>query len=281
MASVSDFKSILVGITEEGTDRASSALAYGLSFAQAAGAHITVQAAALKVSVPRSAVGHFAAELAGSENRRVREAAVATVERARGEADASGLTCSVETLQLPLAELLDAFVGQARVHDIAVLETTPEPMEIGRDIIENVVTRGGRPVLAVPPGVTAFRAERIVIAWDGSERAARAVAFALPLLKAAQEVEILCIKGEKDLAHAVPGAELAPNLARHGVKVSVNDISVRDGDAAETLRGQVGLFRGDMVVMGAFVHSRLQQWVLGGFTRALIERSPVPLFLAH
>ncbi|MFG1462195.1 universal stress protein [Xanthobacter sp. DSM 24535] len=281
MTSVADFKSILVGIAEEGSDHASSALAYGLSFAQAAQAHITVQAAALKVSVPRSAVSHFASELAGAENRRVREAAAATVERARGTADAAGLTCSVETLQLPFAELLDAFVNQARVHDVSVLETTAEQMEMARDVLENVVTRSGRPVLAVPPGITLFRAERIAIAWDGSERVARAVAFALPLLKAAKEVEILCIKGEKDLTHAVPGAELAPNLVRHGVSVSVNDVSVRDGDAVETLRGQMGIFRADMVVMGAFVHSRLQQWFLGGFTRALIERSSVPLFLAH
>jgi len=74
--------------------------------------------------------------------------------------------------------------------------------------------------------------------------------------------------------------EFAPHLARHGVNVSVNVLPVV-ADVAETLRAQVGLFRADMLVMGAYRHSRLQEWFLGGVTRSLLTRSPVPLFLAH
>ena len=81
-------------------------------------------------------------------------------------------------------------------------------------------------------------------------------------------------------AASAAGAEFAPHLARHGVNVSVNVLPVVD-DVAETLRAQVGLFRADMLVMGAYRHPRLQEWFLGGATRSLLTRSPVPLFLAH
>lgn len=87
--------------------------------------------------------------------------------------------------------------------------------------------------------------------------------------------------GEKDLGHTVLGAEIAPHLTRHGVEISVLNLPAFDGDVAETLRRHAKLTQADMIVMGAYVHSRLRQMVLSGATQSLLKDCPVPLFLSY
>ena len=94
------------------------------------------------------------------------------------------------------------------------------------------------------------------------------------------QVELISVTGEKDLAHTVPGAEIAPHLTRHGVTVNVLALPAMNGDVAETLRNHAHLTRADMIVMGAYVHSRLREMVLGGTTQSLLKNTPVPLFLS-
>jgi len=136
-------------------------------------------------------------------------------------------------------------------------------------------------VIVVPHDVNTFRAERVMIAWDGSARAARALNDALPFLQNAGTVEIVCVTGEKDLSKAVPGAEIAPHLVRHGIQAVVTDLAAQNGDAGESLRTHARLTRADMIVMGAFVHSRLRQMIFGGVTQSLLEAPPAPLFLSY
>ena len=132
----------------------------------------------------------------------------------------------------------------------------------------------------VPHGREAFAGERILVAWDGSGKAARAMNDVLPFLRAAVEVEVVVVTGEQDFWEAVPGSEVTPHLARHGVNVTVRDLPAESGDVAETLRRLAILSRAGMLVMGAYVHSRLRQAVLGGTTRSLLKSSPVPLLLS-
>lgn len=277
---IQNIKSVLVGLTEEGRDEPSSALAYGMSLAAQAQAHITVQAAAVKLVLTHAMVSNMAASLVNAENRRIGALAEAVAERARGEAVAAGVGCSVEAPQLSYAELLDAFVKQARVHDLAIIDAEEATIDIDCGLIEQVVFESGRPLIVVPAGLDAFSAKRIVVAWDGSAPAVRAVNDAMPFLRAAEAVEILSIAPEKALKHAVPGAELAPHLARHGVNVTVNAVPA-EGDVASKLQEQASLFRADLLVLGAFNHSLLREWLLGGVTQALLKDSKLPLFLSH
>lgn len=274
-------KSVLVGLTEEGKNEASSALGYGLSLAHAAKAHLTVEAASLHLMVPYSVVSSFGPDLVAAENNRVSALADAVAERVRQDAALAGVPCSVETPQLSYRGLLDAFVAQARVHDLSVIDAEQSIADLDRDLIEAVLFTSGRPVVIVPPKHDAFTCRRIVVAWDGSSVAARAVGDAMPFLKAAEQVEIVSVVGEKDLSRSVSGSELAPHLARHGIEVTVKDIPAQHGDVAETFRQQVGIVRADMLVMGGYKHSRLTEWVLGGVTRSLLGSSPVPLFMSH
>jgi nucleotide-binding universal stress UspA family protein len=278
--SLHDVKNILIGFTEE-EDTPSAALSYGLSLAREAGAHVSALSASVRLTLTHAMVSDVAAGLIAAENRRVRELAEAAAESARQKALVDGVPCTVETVQLRYAELVEAFSSLTRVHDLTILDADADMLTVDRTLIEQALFSSGRPVIVVPRGADTFRAKRIVIAWDGSAKAARALNDALPFLRTAEEVDLVCVMGEKDLSNAVPGAEIAPHLVRHGINATVTELVAKTGDAAETLRNHAKLTRADMIVMGAFVHSRLRQMVLGGVTQSLLKDPPVPLFLSY
>lgn len=276
-------KSILIGITYDAAEeeKSSSALLYGLSLARRANARITAQSASVRLMVPHSLVSNVAAGLVNAENRRLDALAKAASETVRGAASLAGLSCTTEDEQLSYSDLVETFVSRARVNDLAVLDSEPAPLSADRGLIEAALFESGRPVIVVPPGVTEFNGRRILIAWDGSTRAARALHDALPFLKGADHVEIIRIMGEKDLSRSVSGAEVAPYLESHGVHITVTNLAAEGGDAVGTLRRYATEGAFDMIVMGAFVHSWMRQMVLGGFTRSLLDASPVPLFMSY
>ncbi|MCG7393420.1 universal stress protein [Microvirga sp. ACRRW] len=274
--------SILIGITEEGdAEEHSSALTYGLSLARQASAHVTVQAASLKLTVTHAFISAFAEGLVAAENHRLDVLARSVADSSQRAAAASGLACTVQAPHLAYPELIKSFASLARTHDFTILDSEPISLAIDRGLIEAVLMGSGRPLIVVPQGRETFVGNRIVIAWDGSAKAARALNDALPFLRAADQVELVSVSGEKDLAHTVPGAEIAPHLSRHGVTVTTLALPAIDGDVAETLRNHAHLTRANMIVMGAYVHSRLRERILGGTTQSLLKNAPVPLFLSY
>lgn len=274
-------KSIFTAYTEEGQGERESALGYALSLAQQAGAHLTIQAAAMRYAIPASLIGDFGVAFVRAENRRIGVLAERFAELARTSAGLAGVTSTIETPQLVYAELSDRLVAHARVHDLSVLDLEKDAAERDRGLIEAALFDSGRPVIIVPPGSETFAAGRILIAWDGSAGAARTVAEARPFLPGA-EVEILSVTGEKDLSRFVAGAELAPHLARHGASVTVRNVALSGAsDVAETIRQAAADFRADLIVCGAYKHSRLREWLLGGVTQSLLKSSPLPLLMSR
>jgi nucleotide-binding universal stress UspA family protein len=180
-----------------------------------------------------------------------------------------------------------ALLLQARYADLVVLSRDVDP-DPGipprvRRLPEHVALRGPRPVLVVPPGYADQAiASTIVAGWDGSTQALRALAAALPLLARAESVRLVLVNPHQlsDVHGEQPGADMALYLARHGVKVDVvlERTHATAGDALMALAGSAGA---GLIVAGAYGHSRYREWVLGGVTRELLERTPVPLLLAH
>ena len=280
-SSLPAIRDILVGITEEGRgDEAAASLGYGLTMARAAGAHLTVQSASIRLVTTSLPFCGFVDDIVVAENCRLASLAQMAAERAAGEAAQAGVICTTEAPSLPHHELVARLSARARLHDLTVLDAEPLAVAPDRELMDGVLFRSGRPVIVVPAGHDAFSARRLIVAWDGSAQAARAANDALPLLKAAEAVEIVCVGDTEKLLGSVPGAEFARHLARHGVHVTVNDLPV-EVDAAETLRRETALFQADMIVLGAYRHSRAREWFLGGVTQSLLARSPVPLFLTH
>ena len=150
-----------------------------------------------------------------------------------------------------------------------------------RGLIAAALFESGRPVLIIPPGSERFSARRILIAWDGGASAARAVGDAMPFLTGAEEVEILSVSGEKDLSSVIAGADLAPHLARHGIKVTVRNIALTQPDVASEIRQAATDFGADLVVSGAYKHSRLREWLLGGVTQSLLKDCTLPILMSH
>jgi nucleotide-binding universal stress UspA family protein len=275
-------KNILVSLTEEGRNESTAALTFAFSLAERADAHLTVHGASLRLKLPSAMVSRMAAKLVAEENRRLAALAERLASDAEREARLSGIPCAIEVPHLAYADLRAALIAQARVHDLTIFDAQESLLMPDSGLIESCLFHTGRPILIVPNDYSPTLPKRVLVAWDGSASAARAVADGLPFLKAAEAVEIFTVAGEKDLSNSVPGAELAPRLAHHGIRVSVKDRPLlRGGDASDTLKDQIGLSRADMVVMGAYVHSRLQQWILGGLTRSMLIGSPVLVLMSH
>jgi nucleotide-binding universal stress UspA family protein len=139
----------------------------------------------------------------------------------------------------------------------------------------------GRPVLVIPRyGSFARVGGRVLVAWNASREATRAVADALPLLQRAAEVTVLSIDPEGDVER-LPGGDIARHLARHGVVVQAATVSGADIAVGELLLSYAADHDIDLIVMGAYGHTRLREMVLGGATRSLLRHMTVPVLLSH
>lgn len=273
-------RDILVGIAAVGDDQPCASVGYGLTLAKAAGAHLTVQSASWHLTGDDAWLGTFEDGWVAAEDRRLDAFATAVAERAAGDAAMAGVACSTQTPRLTYPEIVDRLVSQARLFDLTVLDAAPASYDVDRERIEKVLFGSGRPVLVVPPGHSAFAARHVMVAWDGSAQAARAVHDAMPFLQAAETIEVACVVGERDLPNNLAGAEIAPHLARHGAAVTVTDLPIWES-VADTLRQTAGRGRADLMVLGAYGHSRLRERIFGGVTQALLRHCPVPMMLSH
>jgi nucleotide-binding universal stress UspA family protein len=176
-----------------------------------------------------------------------------------------------------------ALLLQSRYADLVVTSQDTGARDSVRGLPQYVALHGARPVLAVPPGYAgAPMIDEIVVGWDGSLQAVRAIAAALPLLVRAASVRLALVNAEREsgLHGDEPGADIALYLARHGVSV---DVVLEDTTApvGEALLGIAQAYGAGLLVSGAFGHSRYRELVLGGVTRVLLERSTVPVLVAH
>lgn len=169
----------------------------------------------------------------------------------------------------------------ARSYDLTIVPIYGHSEAIS--VAEGLVFESGRPVMVLPePAAGADLAlNRIAVAWDGSSVAARALADAMPLLRQAKSVAIVQITGEKDLSKAAPAADVLRNLARHGIEAQAVEVELEDRDAAATLQSWCRREGVDLLVMGAFGHSRAREFVLGGVTRSILHGPLLPILLAH
>lgn len=178
-------------------------------------------------------------------------------------------------------------VEHGRCCDLIVTAQVNPETDMGPqfDVPERVVMESGRPVLILPyAGTFKEIGGTVLAAWNGTRESARAVFDALPLLKAAKSVRLLWINPSVEDggdAHGVPGSEMAATLSRHGVNVeaarSVNSsIGVDD-----ELLSRASDFGADLLVMGAYGHSRVREYVFGGATRGILRHMTLPVLMSH
>jgi nucleotide-binding universal stress UspA family protein len=178
----------------------------------------------------------------------------------------------------------DEVVAHARMADLIVAARAATHDRARRELLEEVLFKSGRPVLLLPPRTPVSQKwERVLIAWNAKAEAVRAVTAALVFLHAAKEVRIVTVDAAPSgTGHGeAPGRELAAYLARHGVRVEVSNLDGLGREHAKAIADAAMDFGADVIVMGAYGHSRAREFVLGGVTRDLLDASKTALLLAH
>ena len=150
-------------------------------------------------------------------------------------------------------------------------------------LAESLVLSSGRPIIVFPPRGKASQVRRILVAWNATRESIRAVADALPLLVKAKAVEVLVADHERNRAgHGQePGADIARHLARHGVHVEVQRLSSGGKDVGPLLLSQAAAFGADLLVMGAYGHSQVREWMFGGVTRTVLYEAGLPVLMSR
>jgi nucleotide-binding universal stress UspA family protein len=151
------------------------------------------------------------------------------------------------------------------------------------NLAESLVMTSGRPIILFPPRGTVTRLRRILVAWNPTREAIRAVADALPLLVRAEAVEVLVVDHQRHQgSHGQePGADIAHHLARHGAQVEVRRLSSGGENVGHLLLSRAADFGADLLVMGAYGHSHLTEWMFGGVTRTVLHEAGLPVLMSR
>jgi nucleotide-binding universal stress UspA family protein len=171
------------------------------------------------------------------------------------------------------------FVRLGRVSDAIVLGG-PKDAEGAAAAVHDVLFGAGVPVIIVPQASDSV-GRRIVIAWNGSRESARAVKDALPVLERAERVSIVCVGLTRPGGNVQAGAELAQYLTLHGIEASLDNLNETSAPVGDTILDRARELKADLLVMGAYGHSRLREFVLGGVTKRILERSAIPVLMSH
>jgi nucleotide-binding universal stress UspA family protein len=196
-----------------------------------------------------------------------------------------GLSADISSDYVEAASADSAIGLRARYSDlVAVGPETLATVNLKRYIADGVLFHARRPLLLIPAGSRAtLRPRRILVGWDSSLEAARAVREAAEMLAAAEDVRIVMIDPQStDRANGPePGADVAAYLARHGAKISVDRLPSAGMPVVDVLKRHTTDIAADMIVIGAYGHTRLRERLFGGVTRAMFDAAPVPVFMAR
>ncbi|MDO9711424.1 universal stress protein [Paracraurococcus lichenis] len=279
-------KDILVHL--DASPRSQARLALATALARRHGAHL-VGLCVVDVVLPVMALadggggGTLLAELIDQMRQDGLEAARGIEESFREHVRREGISAEWRMVEGALPEQVAL---QARYADLTVVgQVDPDSPVAGAGLaLEQVLFAAGRPMLVVPhSGEFAEVGRRVLLGWNASREATRAVHDAMPILAAAERVTVLAVNpatapnphGEE------PGADIALHLARHGVTAQVERGSAAIGAEGDALLNQATDLAADLIVVGAYGHSRLREMVLGGVTRTLLRSMTVPVLMSH
>jgi nucleotide-binding universal stress UspA family protein len=201
-------------------------------------------------------------------------------------AAAQGLRADGRLQQVEDFEIPGIVALNARYSDIAILGQPSPAAAATRDwqTIEQTIFGSGRPVLIMPHiGGRSTALERIVVAWDTSRESTRALNDAMPFLEKAKRVMVLLVNPRPGLqGHGPePGADIAMHMVRHGINVEIRRTEVRDITVGEAILSMMADLSADLLVMGAYGHSHLREYLLGGVTRVILKTMTVPVLMSH
>ncbi len=214
---------------------------------------------------------------ASEESRRLFEAAM----RRHGIAPADGADKGPTFAWTEQPASGDSFLGsRGRVFDMTVVgRPGPGASSPHMSTLEAALFESGRPILIAPPAAPQRLGEVVTIAWNGSTESARAIAFAMPILKRARRVVVLVVEGS-----GVPGPggeDVARSIARHDVACEAVTVNRGSRSAGAAILEEAAAAGSDLIVKGAYTQSRLRQMIFGGATNHIIAETTLPVLMAH
>lgn len=253
-----------------------------VSLASLLGAHIAAISCEVHVQVPGSflsGLGNLGAIVA-SEAHKSRKNAQDLLATFESTAQKTGVAHEIVLDRCLSSEVPDVLVEYARLRDLAIV---PVPESYDQWYAEAIIFGSGRPTVVLPEASAskAFELNRVLIGWDFSRAAARAISDAIPIMEKAREVCILTVTNEKTISSRCSSSELAKNLSKHGIDVVVEEVDAAGRAIGRVFAEQVAFRRADLLVMGAYGHSRFREFVLGGATRSILTKPPIPVLLSH
>jgi Universal stress protein UspA and related nucleotide-binding proteins len=256
---------------------------FAVSVAEAFEAHALGVAFAYDPVIPGSVMGGIPPEFLETQRAESDGKARKAIARFEQAASRAGISYETRLLNTSISGAASELGRIARRFDLVVLGQPGNGQSMPEEVVdEGVLFESGRPVIFVPYIQKApLKLDRVMLCWDGSLTAARAVADSMPLLHKAGTVEIVIVGDKPSRADEVPGADLGEHLARHGLKVEVKRLTAVDIDIAPMLLSHAADSDADMMVMGGYGHSRLREFVLGGVTRGMLESMTVPVLMSH
>ncbi|MGS4885395.1 MULTISPECIES: universal stress protein [unclassified Roseibium] len=257
---------------------------YALEFGRVHDAHVTGLAVSFEPVVPAFA----AAPMPVDYLQAAHDQAIAAAKDAKDQFDEFARLAGVKS-ESRLAEILtggplDNVLAHCRPTDLVVIgQSNPDKPEPMRELlIETILFESGVPVLLVPYiGSKTFEPNNVLIGWDGSSTATRAIHASIPVLEKADKVTVLVIEKKANSEAGQPGAEVANYLARHNMNVTIDVVSNPQTGVADTVLNYVTDNNNDLVVMGGYGHSRMREFLFGGATREILEAMTVPVLMAH
>jgi nucleotide-binding universal stress UspA family protein len=277
------FKDVLVNLSV--ADRRDPACDYALSVANAFNAHLTGIAFAYDPAVPAIAGGCEVMLPGWIEEERCQAAQRGKAAVAKFEAAArrEGVYAESRVLNATVGKAPNLFGQIARGFDLSLVQQS-DPEQPGHEnaIITAALFVSGRPVLIVPYIQTdGLRLNRVMVCWDGSRNAARAIADAQPFLTRAKAIELVTVVSADIKSDEMRDVDIARHLARHYLKVEVKNITATDLDVPNAILSHAADTSADFIVMGGYGHSRLREFILGGATRGILATMTIPTLMSH
>lgn len=272
-------KTILVHLDE--TERGNQCLAAASALADQLDAHLTGIGVKAPIYVPSFAAAQVPPDVYETMSAEQDRTLAATERKFEEKMRAIGRTDRSGWVQGD-GDMARIVAAQARYADLTIIGQENSDVDAGayEGFPDSVVMGAGGPVLIIPYiGARKDLCKSVLIAWNGSREAARAVKDALPFLKMAEKVTILSANPNK--GEDIPGADIAVYLSEHGIEASTGKTVSDSVDVGDMLLNEVAEGGYDMVIMGAYGHSRLREVILGGVTRHLLGHMTVPVLFSH
>ena len=273
----------------DGTSEDEVRIAHGEAIADLCDAHLTGLLTNLLpdygLVVPGDAGAAAAAAMLEVEERARREG-LASFERLTQRFSRLGVRNELRRIDASPGAISSHVAAEARWCDLFVASCPyREDRAAGWDeLVETVLFESGHGVYFVPPGAQPRgKLARVLIAWSDTREAARAVAEAMPFLRAASEAEIVTVgeASQKVATRGLDAVDIAAHLDRQGINMAIRPIERGKRSIAEVLLGEAKRRSADLVVMGGYGHSRWREWIMGGTTREILAASGVPVLMAH